>query len=257
MKRDRAATANPRASAFTLIELLVVIAIIAILAGLLGHGLAAAKEQAYRTVCINNNKQLALALHLYTPDNNEWMPWPNWANDYGPGWLYRPTAGRAPDPLKTNEIRFIEEGLYYSYIHNRQTYNCPLDKTNSVTWQKRAQRVSSYIMNGAVCAFGRYINGRTYKITAFNPGRLCALGTGDSELWRGVEFERRFRREPISERNRRHRPSAQKRRGDHRLRRTSALHQIRGFPARTEIQQARIALVRAGLENRRVTQIQQ
>jgi hypothetical protein len=38
-----------------------------------------------------------------------------------------------------------------------------------VTWQKRAQRVSSYIMNGAVCAFGRFSNGRTYKITSFNP----------------------------------------------------------------------------------------
>src|SRR6478609_3110918 len=124
--RNRSLVAKARA--FTLIELLVVLAIIAILAGLLGHGLAAAKEQAYRTVCINNNKQLALALHLYTPDNNESMPWPNWANEYGPGWLYRPTTGRAPDPLKTNEIRFIEEGLYYPYIHNRQTYNCPLDK---------------------------------------------------------------------------------------------------------------------------------
>jgi prepilin-type N-terminal cleavage/methylation domain-containing protein len=155
--------------AFTLIELLVVIAIIAILAGLLGHGLAAAKEKAYRTVCINNNKQLALALHLYTPDNNESMPWPNWANDYGPGWLYRPVSGRAPDPLKTNEIKNIEDGLYYFYIRNRQTYNCPLDKTNSITWQKRVQRVSSYIMNGAVCSFGRYTGGKTYKITAFNP----------------------------------------------------------------------------------------
>src|ERR1043165_1098976 len=96
-------------------------------------------------------------------------PWPNWANDYGPGWLYRPFGGRAPDPLKTNEIKNIEEGLYYFYIRNRQTYNCPLDKTNSITWQKRAQRVSSYIMNGAVCAFGRYNSGKTYKITAFNP----------------------------------------------------------------------------------------
>src|SRR5436190_5067526 len=80
-----------------------------------------------------------------------------------------PTAGRSPDPLKTNELKFIEEGHYYQYLRDRKVYYCPLDKTNHISWQKRAQRVSSYIMNGAVCAFGRFNSGRTFKITAFNP----------------------------------------------------------------------------------------
>ena len=157
------------AGAFTLIELLVVIAIIAILASLLLPALASAKEKASRTYCINNNKQLAYAMTMYADEHQDFMPWPNWGNDYGPGWLYQPVSGRAPDPLKTNELRFIDAGLFWPYLKERKVYNCPLDKTNHISWQKRGQRVSSYIMNGAVCGFGRYTGGRTYKLGAFNP----------------------------------------------------------------------------------------
>ena len=64
-------TRYPRATrGFTLIELLVVIAIIAVLAAILFPVFAKAREKARQSTCLNNQRQIALAINMYAQDNN-------------------------------------------------------------------------------------------------------------------------------------------------------------------------------------------
>src|SRR5476649_1368440 len=92
-----------RKTGFTLIELLVVIAIIAILAAILFPVFAQAREQARKTTCISNLKQLSLAYLMYVQDYDEIFP----RRDNGDG----PNPGVDPTPGDSN-------GLVYPYYKN-------------------------------------------------------------------------------------------------------------------------------------------
>lgn len=89
--------------AFTLIELLVVIAIIALLAAILFPVFARARENARRSSCQSNLKQIALGIAQYTQDYDERMP-----------------LTRVDGELWPKHV--------YPYINNIQIFQCPSKK---------------------------------------------------------------------------------------------------------------------------------
>ena len=167
---------------FTLIELLVVIAIIAILAAMLLPALAKAKGKAVRIQCENGIKQITLASHLYANDFRDYLAEPNWNQPWvRKGWLYDGALGAVPNmsaaPYTTNPQLAYQTGLLWEYIKAVAVYQCPLDRTNA-TWALRAQKLSSYLMNGALCGYGR-VSPSSYKVGDFRPDSII--------VWQALE----------------------------------------------------------------------
>ncbi len=104
-----------RRNPFTLIELLVVISIMAVLAALLLPVLAQSRESARRAVCIGNERQIGLALHMYIDDFNGRFP---------PQAVFRPWEGSGYEPCNdriSRTARLHREG----YLTAPQVWFCP------------------------------------------------------------------------------------------------------------------------------------
>ncbi|HEY0076510.1 MAG TPA: prepilin-type N-terminal cleavage/methylation domain-containing protein [Abditibacteriaceae bacterium] len=103
--------ATPK-SGFTLIELLVVIAIIALLAAILFPVFARARENARKTSCMNNVKQISLGWTQYAQDYDEQIV--ALANDVPPG----------PNPVVSATYSWWPV-LLFPYTKSKQIHMCP------------------------------------------------------------------------------------------------------------------------------------
>ena len=144
---------------FTLIELLVVIAIIAILAAILFPVFQKVRENARRSACLSNEKQLALAILQYQQDSDEMYPMGGHADNTSHFWI---------------DYNLSWPKIILPYIKSLAVYRCPDDGLMDPTGP------FNFIGSGNAISYN--LNGFQRDYAAFGSGgyvQAGVIGTSD------------------------------------------------------------------------------
>jgi prepilin-type N-terminal cleavage/methylation domain-containing protein/prepilin-type processing-associated H-X9-DG protein len=194
---------------FTLIELLVVIAIIAVLIALLLPAVQAAREAARRAQCVNNLKQMGLALHNYHSSNDKFPMGASASNNsfgqsYWNGWsaqglmlgYMEQTAvynaiNFSIDPLVNNSGAINTTALYTRI----NSYLCPSDgKAGNPMNNSYYMSQGATAQNTPTTANGLFVYNNAYGIRDCTDGTsntvaasegICGDNSSSPDLYRG------------------------------------------------------------------------
>ena len=151
------------------------IGIIALMLSILVPTIARAREQATRTKCASNLRQILLSCTNYESNWNSSLPlrsnWhgPEVAGYRPPGWLYEYPQGATA----TSTQEDVQNGSLYGFLGTSKVYHCPDDTETDLGGP--VHRLTSYLMNGAACGYGKQLP--SYKVTMFDTGAHHVLGS--------------------------------------------------------------------------------